>query len=93
MGRLTRTEFVQYSNYNFIPVLPVEELSDADREVEVYNTRTSFDFNWLLNKLCQVEGVGFFIIRRVAFDFTENIVIRGDKIKLFGRYVKTQENL
>lgn len=92
MGRLNRTEFVQYSNYNFIPTLP-DDVTDEDRQVEVFNTRTSFNFNWLLNKLCNIEGVGFFIIRRVAYDFSENIIIRGDKILLQGRFVKTQENL
>ena len=86
MGRIRRQEEINYANYRFDPVNGIDE---QDRLIEVYNTRTSYDFTWLLNKLCKIEGVGYFIVRKTIFDTQKEVILRGDKIKLFGRFIRT----
>jgi len=88
MGRLQKVERVSYANFRFDPVGSYDL---QDRLVRVYNTRTSFEFTWALNQLCKIEGVGFFIIRKVIKpDSAQKLVIRGEQITLQGRFVKVQ---
>lgn len=86
MPRVKRLIDVHFANYNFEPT---EDIYDSlDRQIEVYNTRTSSDFNWLFNKLCKVGDVGFFIVRNIFYDKSKVFTLRGDKIKIYGRFVR-----
>jgi hypothetical protein len=88
MGRLSKVEQVNHANFRFETPGSYDLL---DRQVQVYNTRTSYDFQWALNHLCKVGDVGFFIIRKVIKpDSAQTLVLRGEIITLVGRFVKVQ---
>ena len=88
MGRLSKIEQVNHANFRFEPAGSFDE---SDRQVKVYNTRTSYDFMWALNHLCKIEGIGFFIIRKVIKpDSSKTLVLRGEEITLVGRFVQTE---